>query len=343
MRSFALPARDESLAFRRATGRSLVYSWLVACVISCCVVLVPWDQISGQGFPDRDNYVATIDVLMNEGARSFDTGDENILALVLNEYLWREILIGVGNHFRDPIDGLELVSFVALALTCWMVVQRAGWLYGVLFAVAPLTIDLFISQTRSALALALFAVALQLRSRALRYLLMLGAFMIHSVGALFIAIYVFDEVVLARKWMRGRHLILASVGLALSLSAVWVFLSSGIFASVGDRRADQETMMPVTFTFSLVWIAVMVIIVCFSRVEAFRFKTSVPQEIMFGLALLGMFLFGTAFGVGALRFLALALPFVFVAIRCIRDQVLRSAALGGIVLFNLIHASYWVQ
>jgi uncharacterized protein with PQ loop repeat len=315
-------------------------AFVLAFAMAGAFAVVPWEELSAEGFPDRDNYVATIGTLVEDGVQSFQFEMADIFALLLNEYLWREILIAIANSFDEPIDGLMIVSFIAVAMAAMFILRRAGLLYALLFLVCPLTIDLFVSQTRSALALALFTVGLCARRQWLRYGLMIAAFMVHSVGALLLAIFLSHQFVLARSRISSRVKLGIAAALGAGVSVVWVFLSSSIFAVVGDRRADQDAMTPASLTFALLWIAIVAIVMMFSRLHAGRDS---GQSAMLTATLLCTFVFGTLFGVGALRFLALALPFVFVAIRSIREPVVRTTSLTGIVVFNLIHATYWMR
>lgn len=312
---------------------------ILAAAFAVAFTLTPWNEISGQGFPDRDNYVATISVLMEEGATPFEFRDADMFALLLNEYLWREILIVIGNAASDPVQGLLIVSLIAVTIIITFVLRRAGVAYALLFLLAPLMVDLFISQTRSALALAIFAVSLAARRPLVRYGLIAAATMVHSIGAVLFAVYQCNEFVLSRPGISSRVKLTAAALLGMAVSAVWVFLSTTIFSAIGDRRADHEAMQPVSLSFAVFWILMIAFVIMFARL---RSQGRVDACAMLAVTLLTTFVFGTIFGIGSLRFLALALPFALIAVRSTREIVLRTATLAGIAVFNLIHASYWV-
>jgi hypothetical protein len=315
-------------------------SIILALGLAAGFVAVPWDEISSEGFPDRDNYVATIGVLAEDGAQPLQLEAASVVALLLNEYLWREILIAIANFSDEPTSGLLIASFVAAAIVTFFVLRRAGPLYAAIFLFCPLSIDLFMSQTRSGLALALFVCGLSVQRRWLRYVLMICSFFLHSVGALLFAIAVVHEFFLAQGRLGSRLKLQAAALMGAGVSVVWVFLSGSIFAAVGDRRADQGAMVPVSFTFALLWIAIAIIVVMFSRINT---VPAAARSAMLTLTLLVTFAVATMLGVGALRFLALALPFVFVAIRSIREPMVRVGSLAGVLIFNFIHASLWMR
>lgn len=314
---------------------------LIALPLAVAFVILPWEQISGQGFPDLDNYLRAIALLMRERATSFDMSDTDLLALLTNEWLWREILIFVGNTFVEPLQGLLLVSFVAVLLTTAFVLRRAGLLYALVFLLAPLTVDLFISQTRSALAVAVLMLAIAARTRKVRYPLMVAAFMLHSVAAVLIASYYVNAWLLSRPWLHSRMKLGGAAGFGVAVAVVWAFLSVAIFLIIGNRRADQEeALIPVTVTFSLFWILISGVIITFARLKP---AAQMDQCTMFAVTMLLVFICATFFGIGALRFLSLALPFIVIAVRTMTDPILRGAVLAAIIAFNLIHLSYWMQ
>jgi hypothetical protein len=163
---------------------------------------------------------------------------------------------------------------------------------------------------------------------------------VHSVGALLFAIAVAHEFVLVRKTLGSRLKLQIAAMMGAGVSVVWVFLSGFIFTAVGDRRADQGVMVPASVTFAVLWIAIAMVILMFSRINA---APNAARSVMLSLTLLLTFVFATVLGVGALRFLALALPFVFVAMRSIRDPMIRVGSLTGVLVFNFIHASFWMR
>lgn len=320
-----------------AATRPAVRDFVIAALLAAGFVLIPWDELSANGFPDRQNYLAVVANFVARGMRSFDTSGASLLALLANEYLWREILVFIGNTFERPVNGLTLVSYVAVTLVTYRVTRVAGLGYGLVFLLCPLTIDLFISQSRSALALAVFMAVMPLEQRLPRYAGFVVAFLIHTVAVIFVAARSAADVLVASRLFNARLRIWAAFFIGVALSFVWVFLSREIFAAIGNRRAIQGEMQPITITFALWWVLLSIVLMSFAQLR----NRIQGQYVIVAHVLLAMFITGTFLGVGALRFLSLSLPFVLITVRSISDPMIRLAALSGIVLFNIIHLTYW--
>jgi hypothetical protein len=320
-------------------ARSLPVTIGLSLVLSVCFIYFPWDAVSGKGFPDRDNYVDAIAALLQNGAKHFEIDVDNIPAVVLTESLWREISIFIGQNFEDPVAGLLLCSLVALAVTTFVVIQRAGVSYACIFLLAPLSIDLYMSQNRSALAMAIFLFALVVRRPVVRYSLFLVAFLVHSLVAILFLTYLFNAAVLAASKDSTRRVLTAALLLGVLAAGVYAFLAQDILSAVGDRRALQEASLPATARFALWWIVLTPVFVAFARIKTFPGN---GQIVMFAVCLQAIFVFTTLFGAGALRFLSLALPFTMIAIRSIREPPIRMGAIAGTIAFNLMHTLLWV-
>lgn len=328
-------------AVERRRGAPRLVAALVALAFSAIFVYLPWEELSGEGFPDRDNNLDAIDGMLRTGAKLFDFEGADALALLLNEYLWRQILLTVGHFSYDTSAGFTLVSLAAATLVAYHVVRRAGAPYVVPFLFAPLVVDLFLSQTRSALALGIFmgAVALR-RSSWLRYLLFAMAFMVHSFAAVLTAMYVANSILLSQVRMPSRVKLLSTVFIGLCISGIWAFLAAQLFALIGDRRADQDEILPASIPFTMWWILITSVLVLFAKVDG---RDGEGHYVMLGVTLLSMFVFTTLFGAGGLRFLSLSLPMTFIAISTIREPVVRSATIAGTIVFNLFHTLLWAS
>jgi len=320
-----------------ALSRPAVRDFIIAAALATAFVLIPWADLSANGFPDRQNYLAMVANFTARRLPLFDLSGGSLLALLMNEYLWQQILILVGKTFQRPVDGLTLMSGVAVTLVTYRVLRAAGLGYALVFLLCPLTIDLFISQSRSALAMSVFIAVMPLEKRAPRYAGFVVAFLIHTATVIFVAARTAADVLLTSRLFNPRLRIWAAFFLGVALSFVWVFLSREIFVLMGNRRAIQGEMQAITVTFLMWWIVLSVILMSFAQLR----NRLEGQYVIVALMLLAMFISGTLLGVGALRFLSLSLPFVLITVRSIRDPVIRLASLSGIVLFNFVHLTYW--
>lgn len=318
------------------TARSSSPPWVAllwAVVLAACFVAIPWELFSAQGFPDQKNNLDAIDAYVKYG---YELGGQTLFALLLNEYLWRELLVFIGISFQEPIDGLLCLSFIAIALLTFRIIRDAGLIYAIVFLLAPLSVDLFISQTRSALALGIFVSALAIDSKLFRYVTFVLSMFIHSFAIVLFLLHQLNRLILSST-LNARAKILLPVLLGLGASIVWAFLAQAVLAALGDRRAFQVAILPVSIPFILWWAIFGIFLIAFAEVRGlFR-----VQFVMLALALLALFVFSAIFGAGGLRFLSLSLPLVFIAIRSIEAPVLRIGLVTGTMMFNLFHFMYW--
>jgi hypothetical protein len=312
---------------------------LGAALLSACIVYFPWQESLGLSFPDRDSYLQSITNVVDSGGGLFQFESASVLALVLTEFLWGQILIFIGTYFQDPSTGLSVISLIAATLTAYPVIRKAGPGYAALMLFSPLAIDLFLSQIRSALALGIFLSALGARHRIVRGVLFAIAFFVHSFAAVLFAMYQFNELVLRRRSLSTRVKVCAALCFGLAASAVWAFLASLLLDVLGDRRAFYQVMQPATLAYALWWVLASIALLLFVRLKR---QDGDGQFVMLAVILQALFVFSTLFGAAGLRFLSLSLPFFVVAVRTIRAPVLRVALLTGTVAFNCINVLYWL-
>jgi hypothetical protein len=322
--------------------RRLRTAFVLSLVLAALFVSPPWEEISGQGLPDRDNYVFTIDAFAAEGTQQFEIFGTKTSTLLFTEHLWVELLILIANTFSDAKDGLLILSFLATMLAVSQIILRAGLKYAILYLASPLTIDLFMSQTRSGLALGLFLCALSVRRSKLKYLLMLCSVGMHSFAVVLLSLYALNAFLLWRTSVSMRARVLTVLLIGLAAGAVWATLSPYILFALGDRRALLLEFMPVTLGFMLWSTSLTALLIGFAHIYRDR---SNGQHVLFAVALMAMYVCSGALGAGGAsttRFLSLAMPFVFVTISAIPQSAIRSSAVTAIVLFNVIHFSYWM-
>ncbi len=337
--AIAIPGRLEQVS-APTVGLRPASALALALVLSACLVYAPWDQISRAGFPDRDNYLLAIQTLRDSGAQLFDFGGADLLALLLNEYLWRQVEIAIGNYFADPLAGFLLVSLTAGVLLTYLVLRRAGTGYALLFLLSPLTIDLLLEQTRSALALGVFLMGLSIKRRSLSTVLFLVAFMLHSAGAILIVTHLIASFALRSRTVHTRYKLGTMLTFGLAVSVMLAYLSQAIFAAIGDRRAVQDVMRSSSILVAIWWVVLMATLVGFARLKT---RADSGEYVMLAVVLLAVFVFGTLFGAGVSRFLSLSLPLASIAICSIRMPLVRLALIGGTASFNLVlFLFYWM-
>ena len=338
--AIAVPANARSEDAPGTFAYGVVRSLVLALCLSLLYVYFPWDDFSAAGFPDRESYLQGIDVLMASGARPFDFTGTDLITVLTNEFLWRQVLVILGTYFQNPLEGFLIVCVITCTLLMYHVIRRAGLGYALLTLSCPLTIDLVMSQTRSALAVACFMFALEARGRTLRYVLLFGAFFIHTFGAILFLLFHFDALVLAWRRLSSRQKIVAVMAAGLAASVTMAFLSEIILLAVGDRRAAQMALLPSTITFAIWWLILTAMFAAFARL---RTQPARGHFVLTAVFMQSVFVFSTFLATGALRFLSLALPASSIAIQTFPSRSMRIGAAAGTLVFNIVYfAFYWL-
>jgi len=99
-------------------------------------------------------------------------------------------------------------------------------------------------------------------------------------------------------------------------------------------------MSPSSLPFAAWWILLMGLLALSADLPDRHVRA---QHALFAVMLVSMFVFTTLFGMGGVRFLSLALPFVFVACASISDPTVRHCLVLGTICFNLMHLYLWVS
>jgi hypothetical protein len=324
---------------KRENSPSFVLLALLSLGLSVNFTSFPWELISGNGFPDRENTLLTISSLAGSDTGPLEMGFPSIFYIFFSEWLWQALLLFTVIFFDDPINGILLISFVSVFMITFILAKHTSFLYAIVLFLSPTAIDLFISQSRSALALALFMTALICRKFYWRYLLLALAFFIHNLVWILFSVFLVSRFLLNLKFLTRQNKLWAAFFLGLAISvALKVFLMD-ILVLLGDRRAFQDASEGTSIAFVFWWMVLSLMIVSLSRLGRTRIN---DHYIILGIVLLALFVFSGLLGRGEIRYLALSLPFVLIAVYSFRESLFRTFAIGGVVTFNIIHFGFWM-
>ena len=267
--------------------------------------VVPWTSIYNGDFADITNYINRIEYLYAGGNEAVHVG----IAWLLNEPLWKYIIIAIGYIFDDYRLALYLISIIIVFLYANFLFKRVPYYIGMIFLFNPIFIDLVMAQVRSAFAFALLLLAYDLRSKKWAIVIASASFFIHTSMPLFVLIYFLlkklNETVDAKKY----YLITI---FAAFIIAVFIRYGVDILLSLlGDRRAGYDTIIEgASISYSIVWFAIGLIIATFAT-----FKDEKDRIIAgYAITMTSFFFFSSLMGSFAQRFVALTLPLIIISI-----------------------------
>ncbi len=176
------------------------------------------------------------------------------------------------------------------------------------------------------------------RTRLLKLTLLCAAFFIHTASFLFlfVAMSVYAVVHLSERY--NLQNIVSCTFLIINgllVAIVVVPLRVWILEFFGDRRVNYAAEAS-TWTYASAWL--LILLVCyFQRREFFRDYTNA-----IAVTFLSVFVFCTAFSVYGLRFLSVALPFIFVALFRI-GAIERPLVILIFLAYSIVQWVYWVR
>jgi len=271
------------------------------------VYLIPWIEILGKDWTDISNYTFRIEYLARGGEEQGITG---FISLLFSEYIWKVILLGIGEFFQDYREGLYLVSYVALLLYALFTFKRVHFLLAIALMINPMFVDLIMGQIRIALAFPILLLAFHYRIyRRFSILLILIALFIHTATILFLGIYFLLKII--DYYTEHRSLYFVSLGLGVAMA---LFIKYGVIfllSIVGDRRAAYaDSYQSSSLTFSLPWLIIALLLTWKANFESKEERLITA----FSVLMISLFFTVSALGLYGQRYVAISIPLIIIAI-----------------------------
>lgn len=310
---------------------SLVFSSIV-------VFVIPY-ALGNDAFIDIKNYLARVEVLVNQGA-DFDTRF-TLTNYIFREQLWSYYLLGSVYIGLDPIIILKIASYITSTFIFYLVFYfstsiTSGVLVSFLLAVNPMFIDLINAQVRSALSVAiLFLGIFVFKGKFLRLSAIILSLGIHTVSLVFILIhYIFKHFI---DKLGFKTSVLLSIVSAIFFGVFIKFGLPIVLEAIGDRRAD---VLPSgsSIVYSMFWPALMTLAFIFFKSE----KLSYEIRFHYFLSVFFSFLFFvlSILNIYGSRFIALYLPFILVIMFFATKN--RWLLIMPFVCYEAIQIYYWL-
>ena len=320
-------------------GRFLPANWAASLLFAAFVAFLPWEAVRGDAFADLANYSARMHQLQDHGVQYFHWED-SLLGWLRFEYFWFRLLALAAYLNIEPLVFMKGVTLAASFLTHRFLAARVGPVVAFLVLANPISIDLLSSQTRSAFAFALFLTVadwlVAKRHAPLRLAALAALPFIHSATIAVIAVHA------AARFVAFRTALAPLAKAALTLAGAAMFVVAMVFVlpelsgAVGDRRNlaayESKTLMYLSFWF----LAAGALAISYGPEACGRW------EYLFALFVCTSAPVVEALGRPGFRFVALAVPLIWIGLGFTRGIVRRAAFLGSAGYLVLLYY-YWVR
>lgn len=323
------------MMFQQSSFEQKSIAMLVSLLFAIVFVTVNWESVFGHQFEDR-----TVYLFMFQGKPDFDLefNKDTFFFYLFNEQLWNK-----GVRFLNTSMGLTLleifsgISFLVALSYCYFVTSRVG-VWGVIFILNPLFVDLAYSQLRMAAAMVLLLLVFNIRLTWLRLLLLAAVFFIHTASFLFVMIYLMVHwtIRLSERYNLQGFMSCAFLTFGGFIVACFVGpLRVMILEVLGDRRVKYDADAS-GWAYASIWVLILAVSFVQKR-EFFRNYTNAVA-----VTFLSVFVFCTLFSVYGLRFLSAALPFIFVLL-CRFGPIERPLMILTFLAFSIFQWIYWMR
>lgn len=323
------------MIFRESSFEQKSVALLVSLLFAIVFVSINWEWVFGQQFEDR-----TVYFFMFQGKPDYDLefNKDTFFFFLFNEQLWNK-----GVRFLNTSMGITLheifsgVSFLVALSYCYFVTSRVG-VWGVIFVLNPIFVDLAYSQLRMAAAMVLLLLVFNLRLTWLRLLLLMAVFFIHTASFLFVMIYlmVHCTIKLSERYNLQGFMSCAFLTFGGFIVACFVGpLRVMILEILGDRRVKYDADAS-GWGYASIWI----FILAMSFVQKREFFRNYSNAV--AVTFLSVFVFCTLFSVYGLRFLSAALPFIFVSLFRF-GKIEKPFVILVFLAFSIVQWVYWVR
>lgn len=308
-------------------AKPYVYALLFAIFVS----LIPFDM---SRFPDKENvYKQLVDVLtQNNNTTSLS---DISLGLLTNEPLWIGILLLLGKYLGNMNDCLMVLSFFSIFCFTLYLYKKSNSVAYFIFLLNPLTIDLFFSQIRSAVAMSFLLLALLSKNKYIITLITIIATLIHAALAIISLLLLLSYVVEMNK----NRLKLVYKGLAIisgiSFAVILAFGREIVLGAFGDRRVEYDSDTS-SITYMLFWLFIGLVLLLVAKRSSINLRNHI-----YCISCLVMAFLLTVFNVYSSRFIALSIPFVVLSVSDIRLDM-RIFVLFVFVTYQVTQWYYWL-
>ena len=299
---------------------------------------IPWAELNGQEFPDLANYINRIIYLKNNGTEAEFWG----IQWLFSEPLWKQIIIFIGYAFEDYRAVIYFISFLVVFVYVSFLLKRVAFYVAFVFLFNPMMVDLFMGQTRIAVAFILVLTAYNLYEKKnspkkLVLVLLIMAFLIHVSMIIFYGIYYLLYQLNNRVEDKKYYLI--AIVTALFIAFFIKYGSNVLLIFTGDRYANYEKVIESSsLSYSIAWFIIAMILGTFAEFKDIRNRILVAYAI----TIMSFFFFSSILGMFAARYVAVIMPVIIISIGYLPKHYKQGTYLF-LLAYNIFSFKYWLK
>jgi hypothetical protein len=302
------------------------------------VYIIPWVEIKGAEFTDLINYTNRMLYLLQGGTER----EYNGISILSSEILWKYLLIYLATIFKDPYNGIYLISAISLFIYTFIILKETNNFYYLILLFNPMFIQLIMDQVRIAFAFSLFLLAYELimtnKFKIIAYLIIIISPLIHT--AMIIIISVFLLIYSFNKYFYNiKVYYIWAIITALFISLFLKFGADIILTSIGDKRVNySEVINANSIKYSIFWFVLSVYIF----ISANTVKKEENNIIIFSLIMMCIFFFSSMMNAYGQRYVAISIPLIIISVSFLpKKKQLYGFAM--IFVYMLLQFYYWIK
>lgn len=253
------------------------------------------------------------------------------------EILWLYVIRSIMDFNLTTVQALYIISLMSCSIISYFILINTRKFYSLVFLLNPIFVDFIIGQGRSSFAIALFFIALMVRSEVLRIVIILAASAIHFSVPLFAGFYYFFVLVTQfSATLRVNESKRTWFAIAFGVAFTFEFLRTLILSALNDTRAaaqlDQEPSLLLALGFFL--FVVTYVVTSRNRKASFAYFFYTVNALLF--------LFATVAGVYASRYVAVG--YALLCILQANQTRIGQIVMGGHMLaFSALYFVFWAN
>jgi len=306
------------------------------------VYIIPWQEIYNKEFVDVHFYLIRILYLKNGGNEAIYTG----IAWLFSEPLWKEIIIFIGNIFNgntleDFRPAIYMFSLIIMFTYASFLFRRVEYYIVMILLINPIVIDLVMTQIRIAFAFIFVFIAYELyehnnNHKVIPIILLVMGFLIHMSMIVFYGFYYF--LYWLNKRVEDKKYYFITIVAALFIALFIKYGSNIILMAIGDRHANYDKVIESSsITYTLAWVIIGFILAAFAEFKEPKNRIVVAYSI----AIMFFFFFSSLMGAYAIRYVAVSIPFILIAIGYLPKHFKQGTYLF-LFLYNILQFKYWL-
>ena len=300
--------------------------------------VIPWAELNGQEFPDLKNYIGRIIYLRDGGTEAEFWG----VQWIFSEPLWKEIIIFIGYAFEDYRAVIYFLSFLIAFSYVSFLLKRVEPYVAMIFLFNPMVVDMFMGQTRIAVAFSLVLIGFNLfeknnEKKTFPLILFIMAFLIHMSMIIFYGIYYL--LYRLNEKVEDKKYYLIAIVTALFMALFMKFGANILLAIIGDSHANyEEVIESSSLSYSMAWFIIAIIVGTFAEFKDIKNRVLVAYAI----TIMCFFFFSSILGMFAARYVAVIMPVIIISIGYLPKHYKQGTYLF-LLAYNIFSFKYWLK